>query len=433
MVDEPNQDRIADNPSIKSLTENLPLLNLVRGVAGFLSVLGVADGNLAKMGKLAEDALSKKGIVELPDRFNEAFAGQGWIATGSLSVDTMEKALRLHESGDSIGAEEELLDWFNKDRINMFAIHRAKRFNQAHLRWDQTREALALTFEQRYWSAVPLILIACDGFASDVLPTSPFSEAADLQIFDSIVGHPTALPILIRHLTKRVLKSSNDELTLPLRHGILHGRSLGYANRVVCMKSWLLKIALVDWAWDKAGEQERIRAHASNARVSLLDLADKLAKSADDRRQMQAFGPIERHGPFTGTLDKASPEHAIIGFLRCWQERNYGGMANRAWDPAGLSLNKLAGQLRRDAELTDLTHFHVHSVRQAAVARAEAAVRLKGRAPRGLVEETFEIVAFRYKDNGDVAMPNENGKWLVRDNCIFEFMRGHSSNKKPEA
>ena len=88
-------------------------------------------------------------------------------------------------------------------------------------------------------AAVPLILIACDGFVSGVLGTSPFEKDADLSVFDSIVGHPTSLPALIGMLRKGVRKTSDERLDVPLRHGILHGRSLGYANRRVCYKAWI--------------------------------------------------------------------------------------------------------------------------------------------------------------------------------------------------
>ena len=271
--------RIEDNPSTKALSDSLLLMKVARSVTGCLKKLGVSNENFDKIYSAADDTLQKADVLTLPDRFNDAFAKHGWIATGSMAVDTMRNAVQLYESGRKEEAEEELLAWFKEDTINLLAITRAKGFNKAGRRWDQLRDALKLTFEERYWSAVPLILIACDGFASDVSGTSPFKENADLTVFDSIVGHPDSLQSLIKQLTKGVRKSSDEELKLPLRHGILHGRSLGYANRVVCMKAWLLMIALVDWACDKASEQSRIREHDSTANTSLSDLANSGSKA----------------------------------------------------------------------------------------------------------------------------------------------------------
>ena len=110
-------------------------------------------------------------------------------------------------------------------------------------------------------------------------------------------------------------------MTLPLRHGILHGQSLGYANRIVCMKAWLLMIALIDWACDKSNEEERIRERQSAAR----DLAEGIRKNEADKRAMEAFEPRESLGPFNdSSVDSDSPEFAIVDFLTCWKGRNYG-------------------------------------------------------------------------------------------------------------
>ena len=279
MRDKKKGSRIEDNPSAKRILDALPLVKMAKSVAGFAKKLGIANESLDKIHQTAEDMLQQADLLTLPDRFNDAFARKGWVATGSMSAGTMQTALKLYEAGKSQQAEDEIIAWFQEDTINLFAIGRAKRFNKARNRWHQLREALKLTFEERYWSAVPLILIACDGFASDVLGTSPFDKDADLTAFDSITGHPNSLPFLIKELTKGVRKSSDEELTLPLRHGILHGQSLGYANRIVCMKAWLLMIALVDWACDKSNEEERICERQSAANVSFRIWRNGYAKT----------------------------------------------------------------------------------------------------------------------------------------------------------
>ena len=355
------------------ISDALPLIKMAKSVAGFAKKLGIANESLDKIHQTAEDMLQQADLLTLPDRFNDAFARKGWVATGSMSAGTMQTALKLYEAGKNQQAEDEIIAWFQEDTINLFAIVRAKRFNKAGNRWHQLREALKLTFEERYWSAVPLILIACDGFASDVLGTSPFEKDADLTAFDSITGHPNSLPFLIKELTKGVRKSSDEELTLPLRHGILHGQSLGYANRIVCMKAWLLMIALVDWACDKSSEEERIRERQSATNISFRDLAEGMRKNEADKRAMEAFEPRESPGPFDdSSVDSDSPEFAIVDFLTCWKGRNYGKMAERAVNLTQHSIPKMAGQLRRDSGLIDLTDFEIRSVRQSTVARADA-------------------------------------------------------------
>ena len=426
-------DHIEDNPSSKAISDLLPLIKGVRSLTGFAKQLGIKNEGLHKIHQTVDDLLKQSEILKLPDRFNEAFAEKGWIATSSMSADTMEKALRLHGEDEFQLAEDEIIAWFQPEAINQFAIKRTSRFNKARSRWDQLQEALKLTLEERYWAAVPLILIACDGFASDVLGTSPFEKDADLTAFDSITGHPNSLLFLIRELTKGVRRSSDEELDLPLRHGILHGKSLGYANRAVCMKAWLLMIALVDWAVDKSSEGERVREHQAANELSLTDLAEKLRRNAATKRTLDEFEPRENLGPFNDNVDKDSPEFAVLDFLTCWKSRNFGKLAQRAVNLNQQSINKMAGQLRQATEFVELTDFKIQSLRQPTVARAEAIAFLNGKTLQGTVEGEFLIVAFRYTADGDIAMPTDAGHWCIQQGCIFDLMNGRTCQRQQTA
>ena len=404
----------------------MPLVKLTASATGFMRRLGITNRNIDGIHQAAADVLRQSDMLTLPDRFNDAFARYGWVVTASMSVDTMQRALEFHHAGEKQRAEDEIIAWFQEDTINLFAINRTKKFNKAKNRWHQLREALKLTVEERYWAAVPLILIACDGFASDVLGTSPFEKDADLTAFDSITGHPNSLPFLIKELTKGVRKSTDDELTLPLRHGILHGQSLGYANRVVCMKAWLLMIALVDWAHDKSTEDTRIRQQRSEAQFSFRDLMQVMRKNKMDKRTIEVFEPRENLGPFLGDVDEDSPEFAVIEFLTAWKKRNFGKMAERAVSLTRTPIKKMAGQFRLDAEHTKLLAFEIRSVRQSAVARADVIVFVKGKTIKGDVEGEFQILTIRHTAEGGIAFPTDTGQWLVQPACIFDLMHGRT-------
>lgn len=422
MNHEKTHTRIADNPSVLTVSDALYLAKAVKFITGFLKRLPINNENLDQIHQGADAMVKQSDILHLPDRFNDAFSEDGWIATGSMSVNTMRKAIELHEAGKKQEAEETILAWFQEDTISLFAIQRAKKYNKATNRWHQLREAMKLTLEERYFSAVPLILIACDGFASDVLGTSPFAKEADLTLFDSIAGHPTSLPKLISEVTKSVRKSSDDKLNLPLRHGILHGQSLGYANHTVCMKAWLLMIALVDWAHDKADEDKRIREQESASKMSLSEMASDLQKLQKDKRMMDEFKTRESRGPFTDSLSESSPEYAIVDFLMRWKSRNYGKMAERCVNLSKQSMGKLAGQLRRDTEFVELQEFEVRVVRQTTVARADAEVFVKAKKLTGIVEGEFALIAFRHSVDGDIVIADDEGNWLIQEACIYDVL-----------
>lgn len=431
MSDKKKKNRISDNPSVSEMAQMIPLARLMGSAAGALGALGINRDAMTKFSNATDELLASAEILDMPDRFNTAFGKSGWIATGSFSSDIMRKAVELFEDGKPEEAERAILDWFTEDNLRLFAITRARRFHKARQRDDQLEEALLLFNEERYWAAVPLILIACDGFASDVSGISPFEKNADLTCFDSITGHDTSLPALMKLFVQGVRKSTDEELLIPKRHGILHGRSLGYANRVVCAKAWLLMVALVDWAIDKSSEQERKEAWERKQTTNFADVLANSRKIREDRKIIDAFEPSEQVGPLADELDEDSAEFALREFLEGWKARNYGRMASRVVNLTQKSQNKMAGEMRDTADLVELQDYEVTRFRHANVARCEAVVRVSAKTLTKEVEGLFDMALLRFNSDGDVAMPlDPDGKWVVQQKCIYDVM--HEKFAEPD-
>jgi hypothetical protein len=424
-------DKIANNPSTANLAAMLPIVEVIAAAPVFLKLLGISPDSISKLQQSAQELKDQASILTLPDEFNEEFANQGWIATGALSPDVMRKAFVYSRSGNGEAAEAEILSWFTEDNIRLFAITRGKRFNKAGERYHQMVEALALYKEKRYISAVPLILIVCDGLASDVLGTSPFEKDADLSCFDSITGHPTSLPTLIKLVTKGVRKSSNDALSLPLRHGILHGRSVNYASKAVCCKAWLMLIALVDWACDKADEQARLDRHAAEQSETLLGSLSKLRKMQEDRRKIDAWRPVVLEAPFDQPFEPGSPAEAFQRFFSGWKAKNYGMMAAHAVNLTGKSRGAMAGELRQNCEFIELLEFNLVKIIQNNYFRADATLDVRGKTLKGSVKGRINAMAVCYLPNGDPAMPTNNGgTWCVQQNCVYKVMQLDKPSKQ---
>lgn len=423
--------RIADLPSTQEIAATLPAVRAVRWLAKLALRAGLGGEKALQIVDSADQLLNQSKILDLPDRFNSIFAERGWIATSAMSVDAMRTAVEKHKNGDTDAGEEVLLDWvLNPETINLFAITRSKSYGDVQGRWHQLREALALTEEGRYWSAVPLVLIACDGFASDLMGTSPFEKSADLSLFDSMVAHPSSLPAAIGRITKGVRKSSDDVLPVPLRHGILHGRSLGYANRTVCGKAWMLMIALVDWAADKRDEDARRSKDQARKSTNWGDISASLHKNRANKARIEAFMPRRWEGPFAGSLTVDEPPSAFREFLTGWHTQNFGLMAKRAVNITQQRHGHLAGRLRADVEHIQLVEFEILSVSQTTVIRAEAHVRMQGRSLKGDVSGEFLILAFRHASDGDIAMPTDEGNWQVQQGCIFDLLHERTIEKR---
>lgn len=427
MNNEKGGKKISDNPSNEEMNTLLPALDVL---GDFLGMFGVKNEKFEGFKGRVSEIKKQADIIHLPDRFNTAFGDRGWIAVGgALSVDIMKEALDLHEKDKADEAEDVLVGWFTKEHIELFVILRARRFHQAELRDDQLKEALRLFLEERYMAAVPLILIACDGFASDVAPVSPFEKDADLSCFDSITGHSTALPALINLLTKGVRKSRDEEVDLPLRHGILHGRSLGYANKKVCAKAWLLMMALVDWAIDKFSEEERKDDYEEKKKLSFEDNIKLYRKVQADKKDLHSFEPYEVVGLPEEPFPTDGPELVVLGFLAGWKAKNYGKMGKFVVNMTNKPVNKMAGEMRNMAEFVELLDYEVKVIRYSSVARCEVRISARAKTLKKEIEGEFYLMLLRLTSAGDVAMPNdEDCRWVVQQNCIYNIMNEKFAN-----
>lgn len=426
MKDSGSEKKIADNPTAKEMRTILQFFRLMGSTAGLAAKIGIKREAMQKFKSTTDELIANADILELPDRFNSAFSDKGWIATGSFTLDVMRTAVDLHQQGKPQEAESAILDWFTEDNIRLFAIKRARRFHTAHLRDGQLEEALRLYLEERYMAAVPLILIACDGFASDVSGNSPFEKNADLTCFDSITGHQTSLPALMKLFVQGVRKSTDVELDIPKRHGILHGRSLGYANKIVCAKAWLMMVALVDWANDKSSEESRIEERRKKENTSLRETLEQSQRIQNDKKQIEAFQPSENNGPFTGPYEANTAEHALQEFLEGWKNRNFGRMAAHAVNLTRKPLNKMAGEMRDMAERVALDEYEIIRIRHSAIARCDVRVKIRATArttSNKSISGYFSISIFHNTSDGKIAMPSDKDCiWAVQQGCIYNVM-----------
>lgn len=278
---------LSDNPSSKRF---MSLAQHAATIGSFIELLqeqGVEHKVLNELRLGAQYMLDNEDYIDVAERFNQAFAEKGWIATESLRAEVLREALTLHEEKRYEEAEDVMIRWFDTWTIQLLAVGRCGYFGKNALRKAQLEEAHELTQEERYLSAVPLILIVCDGFANDVLNVSLFSQKADLTAFDTVVGHSTALPRLVRALTKSMSETSEESTDVPGRHGILHGRTLGYATKSNCMKAWLLFVALTDLHIERLNRVDEANGNPMPTELNLKEAASVLLSRGKELAQLE--------------------------------------------------------------------------------------------------------------------------------------------------
>lgn len=144
------------------------------------------------------------------------------------------------KAGDQ-GASEDLLeeDWNEAGklesavlRVLRVATHSEIRIRVGQRRHELLKWAVADHRAERYHAAIPVVLAQAEGIMRDVTGSSPYQQASRLTDEVSRGGHP--------HILQPIFKASGETMKhtvlqdigiSPSRHGILHGRALGYNTR----------------------------------------------------------------------------------------------------------------------------------------------------------------------------------------------------------
>jgi len=223
----------------------------------FLPTIGNLLGVDTSAGIAAIDGLDQL-VVDMADAVQ--FAECGWAITEVFNVEMLREALRVLRDTQSMKlAEAELVAQLNSgERPLWFAVSRVDRigWDDLELR-DIARErgrlvekALAHHTAGRFDASVPIALAQVDGITYDLTKKSFFSS--DRVGFDhlrdetSLLGMDELLTSL-RLVFGENVRTSAAEGRLS-RHGILHGRELGYDTLANSTKALVLLGAVVNWA-----------------------------------------------------------------------------------------------------------------------------------------------------------------------------------------
>lgn len=206
---------------------------------------------------MGEIVSQMRDLQETAARSFEYFTPRGWGIT-NIGVPVQKAALDALE--DSGGAADRVLasavdgTWLNRP------INRMKYFYQAlaggiHLgtvggkRWELVRKARALHLDGNYDAAVPLVLNAIEGLVADSEQGKLFFTSRDRRMIDmldsnTLVGMTCSLRVLHALYTLGVQETTTE--CIMSRHGIMHGRVLGYGTQVASAQVWTLFDAVVE-------------------------------------------------------------------------------------------------------------------------------------------------------------------------------------------
>jgi hypothetical protein len=237
--------------------------------SGFLKALGVTNNVLAQAQALltAHDA----GFGGLDDDA-DLLAPHGWLLFELSPHAAYRDAAALVRAGRVQEAEQRIVDSWNEHDAALLrlAVHRVdglyREFDPEYesdpdapdvgrARAAVIEEAVECHRDGRYAAAINLALGQIDGIVADFSDDGhPFfardrnthEPRANVTDDTTLAGHPRALLALAKLMTEAC--NSTAVTGRLLRHGIMHGRELGYASRRNSTQALATLLAVIVWA-----------------------------------------------------------------------------------------------------------------------------------------------------------------------------------------
>lgn len=382
------------------------------------------------LSKLPELKEQTEHFLQLPDKFNSYFSKSGWIAHESMNTPIMEKAIVLADNNNFEEAENELAYYFTSPQID-WLLNRFKTSPELALRYKLIKLAYHDTLEKRYYSAVPLLLIIIDGIVNDISKSKGFfTDSTDLTAWDSIAAHSTGLSSIRDIFNTTRKKTNNDEIFLPFRNGILHGRDLKYDNKYVVGKCWCTLFAIFDWkqALQKQKDNPPIPENKLTLRESLSELKKTISDYQKHKvshnelmKEIEEWKPRQINQSEIKTKDfrRFSPEKEVENLFKNWQNKNYGKIAEQQYyfGAKDVNLGKEAGKIRVELADKELKEYEIISIKDEAPAISVITIKIQYKYNNAYLEKEISLRMICKSENGQTAV---NGQ----ENIVWNFING---------
>lgn len=262
----------------------------------------IAPELVAEIGpELIERSARMERDLDVQIRASREFSARGWAISSSSRTKDYDRALAALDAGDDERAEQLLVELHARDewrftrpadQIRMMAAPDAERERQKYgARADLLYRACEHHRAGAYEASVPIVLAQIEGLTADVtggrlfFSTDERRRAAIVEN-DSLATLSWSLPVV------RAAFSTGQHETVVhsrglSRHGILHGRDLGYGTELVSTKCFVLLAAVVEWAQVELRRQGEQRRRDDEIRYRGSDEVDPSGARLD-RREFSA-------------------------------------------------------------------------------------------------------------------------------------------------
>lgn len=422
-----SQKKIADNPSIKSLTDQAEsmhnLLELQKQDPEIISMMPGFDliKHEEEIKRLYKET---KEFASVPDDFNDTFAPLGWIASEYTSIDLMKEAIACANKKNVDEAEALLVNNIDEKYLEFLFLRIGWRevFNK---RMRLLELARVDYIEERYHACIPLLLALIDGIVNDLSKhVGFFAENSDVTAFDSLAGHERGLQFIAKIFKQPRKKTNEEPITLPFRNGILHGKELAFDNKIVAAKCWALISAIRDWVHSVENPKEEkkektffevfedLKEHEKNKKETERLFAEYYANDAD-REYNFPVNYDQLH-----LIEDNTPEKLVAIFFETLMHKRYGILVDML-DIPSTRKKGAAGQLAEDFKGIDIKSFTIVGIDDKAPAVSSVEVGVEYQVDGIEYGKQFEIRLIYEDEKQNPLIRNDpRGKWVILQGSI---------------
>ena len=243
-----------------------------------------------------------------------------------MKLEDAEQAILIYENEGINKAEEFLVNSISPEWVekHVFWLEHIGGFQS---RYILAKKSLEDYKAERYYASILVNLTLIDGWVNELNIINNhrkgfFADDSNLSAWDSITAHNKGLQALKELFSIPRMKTHTEEITIPYRHGIMHGMDLGYDNKIVAAKCWLALFAVREWAI-KANKDELLEPKIEIKQdISWRELIYQIKKSQENINSYNNWKPrdinIPRDFPEAGKPNdypEGTPEKVLINFF----------------------------------------------------------------------------------------------------------------------
>jgi hypothetical protein len=423
-------EKIRDLPSLKDMKKDIDGINSIAKLFNFFEKIGLKNEKISRALKAIPELKSKfEHMRDLPDRFNSHFSDKGWIAFDSMNVDLMSDAVKLADSGHFDEAESILVNYYEVEENLRFHLNCLKAIEEYRAREILVKKATEDYKAERYHAFIPVILTVIDGIVNDVTDRGFFAQGVELKGWDCVAAHNSGLQKLNEIFNTARKKTRTEEITLPYRHGILHGRDLGYANKIVAAKCWAALFAIRDWALSLKKANGSL--FTQKPKRSLSEILREKRELNEYRKKLDHWAArellINVDVPENGNPDEYEencPEKRLAEFFHYWKLNNYGYMTKCFRALTRDPFNEAVRRVRENYGKFDLKNFRFCRIfdKAPAISIINVDIEFVDKKTACELNYNLDVEIIYEKDSGEIMMRGlPDGSWSIVEGSFFHI------------